>query len=155
MMKYQSKKINQRNGFQMKPNELENFTNDLLAYFNQKVKPLPATGRLWFDEIQNIPSESLPFIFSSLKKKESFPKNLPSIMWALFYQWRNENPDKKAFNDCQECEGTGWIIESNKAYRCGSCDNAPREAYFNLPHFSGMAKIKTRRKFVDDWHDQF
>lgn len=130
----------------------DKWIKNLCVYFEKKLSS--ETGENWFGEVSKIPEESLSYILEAIKKKESFPRNFPATTWALYHQWLKENK-KQAFDNCPDCDGTGWIIDKRRAYRCGNCDIAPKEAFFSNPGFSGNLKIKTITKSNDDFHDQF
>lgn len=106
--------------------EFESFLNSLFAFF-QKELPKKQTGVLWFEEVNNIPSVCLDYIFKKLKHKEAFPRNLPSTMWALYYSWMDDNPDKKARENkgCAECEDGYFFAHKDGqeyVFACRTCN---------------------------------
>lgn len=130
-----------RKGGSMTNREFEIFIDDITSYY-QKSKPRKETAVLWFSEIMNIPSESLEWI----KKKiyaTKYPENMPKTLWALYYQWLEENPNKKANTGkgCNECED-GWIFylinRNSYAIRCEYCNRAENQPASN------RAKIQAR-----------
>lgn len=130
------------------------FLKEISLYFEKKISP--ETGDLWYQEIKNIPEESLNYIAIQIKKKESFPRNFPATAWALYYQWLKDNPQKLARNDCPDCGGTGWIEENHMAYKCGSCNPEPLFVNLDITGFSGQVKVLTKRKQIkSEWQDQF
>lgn len=131
------------------------FIEHLCAYFEKKLSK--ETGNLWLEEIKNIPHESLDYITCEIKKKESFPRNFPSTVWALYHAWLRSNSSKQAHNDCPDCGGSGWISHNRKAHKCVSCNPEPLSVFVDIQGFTGMARVKTitKNKQTEDWHDQF
>jgi ribosomal protein S27AE len=132
----------------------QKFLKELCAYFEKKLSK--ETSDVWYNEISKIPEESLNFITSQIKKKESFPRNFPAATWAIYYEWLRVN-QKQALNDCPDCGGSGWLSENRKAYKCGRCNPEPLSVYLEIPGFTGFVNVKTKTKpkTEEDWHDQF
>lgn len=108
------------------------FAKRLCIYFERKPISMETLNE-WFDEIQNIPSEPLPWIAKRIKENESFPRNIPLIVKSHWEQWLTSNPDKNVFNKnygCDKCKN-GYLYVSkwdeslnrwyNITYRCAYC----------------------------------
>jgi len=83
----------------------------LAAYYSAKT-PGSKTIDLWFDMVQNIPAEALPWIEQKIyQEHDLLPRNLPKAIRELFEAWLQANPEKRAHKesvDCPDCEG-GWL----------------------------------------------
>lgn len=115
--------------------ELFDFTKllkDLSDYYERK-EPKQGTAELWFEKVKRIPNEPIPWITNKIYQEcESFPKNLPSILWGFFSVWRDAYPEKiatRTLRDCPDCsDGTirVWIsredgTRTSHLFRCGRC----------------------------------
>jgi len=82
---------------------------ELGDFYERKSEPKQGTIELWFDKVQSIPSEPVPWIVGRIEQdSESFPRNLPGALWAGFREWMQLNPDKAAHREnkqCVDCEG--------------------------------------------------
>ena len=145
----------------MTDTEFRSFLADLCKFFEKKY-PSEGTGKLWYSEVSHLPAACLPFIKALIFKKE-FPKNLPETIRSLYRLWLHENPGKYAGTEkCPDCDGSGWISENRKAYKCGSCNAEPLSIYLDIPGFSGFVNVSIKkpkkheaRTPPTDWHDQF
>ncbi|MCP4569754.1 MAG: hypothetical protein GY841_19410, partial [FCB group bacterium] len=83
-----------------------------------------------YDDLKKIPSEARKYILDALKKNDKLPLNLPKAIRAIHYQWRQDHPDKRAFQkeECEHCDSTGHLRFLAKNWyeydaRCGHCGN--------------------------------
>ena len=116
----------------MKLFDFTSMLKDLSDYYERK-EPKPGTSELWFDRVKSIPEEAIPWIVKKItSESETFPKNLPGTVSALFFSWRETHPQKIAHGyvvDCPDCEdGTirAWKIGLNGRpysylFRCRRC----------------------------------
>ena len=81
--------------------------NEIAAFLGSKEVP-PHTKSAWFDKVQNIPDEALPYIIAKITDDvDSMPRNLPKVFKEKFRAWQMENPNKCAAvvqQGCQDCE---------------------------------------------------
>lgn len=82
------------------------------TYYERKI-PSDNALELWHERVKNVPKESMEWIERKIfEENDTFPKNLPSVIWALYNAWLNAHPDKRAYQEekqCPDCEG-GWIV---------------------------------------------
>ena len=116
----------------MKLFDFTSMLKDLSDYYERK-EPKPGTSELWFDRVKSIPTEAIPWIVKKItSESETFPKNLPGMVAALFFSWRETHPQKIAHGyvvECPDCEdGTirAWKIGLNGRpysylFRCRRC----------------------------------
>ena len=116
----------------------------LAAYYGVKT-PGSKTVDLWFDMVQNIPAEALPWIERKIyQDQDSLPRNLPKAIRELFEAWLQANPEKRAHKesvDCPDCEG-GWLCLTRpvRGYKvpptfsapCGRCRQVRAGKYMTL-----------------------
>jgi hypothetical protein len=116
----------------------------LCAYYEKRV-PGDRTLELWRKRVFKIPDEATGWIERRIQDDcDMFPRNLPTVLWAFYYQWQDAHPEKQALTenfDCPECD-YGLIIarrynsEGGLSYsyvfRCGRCDQKARP-YPNMP----------------------
>lgn len=111
----------------------EGFLKDVGAFYERKVAPTDKAKDIWYDKVKKIPDESIPWIYDKIIDEfEGFPKNIKSTMWALYHQWLDAHPEKKAPIDLRNCskgclEGILFavkLIQEVKyryVFRCGKC----------------------------------
>lgn len=109
---------------------------NLCTYFERKVTPTPQAIDMWFDRVKKIPDEPVDWIVSRVKElQESFPKNLPNMLWELYREWLASRPEKQEHRhvDCDKCNGDGYVFalrfdDSGRHYeygfRCPACDQS-------------------------------
>lgn len=116
----------------------------LAAYYSAKT-PGSKTIDLWFDMVQNIPAEALPWIEQKIyQEHDLLPRNLPKAIRELFEAWLQAHPEKRARKesvDCPDCE-SGWLIleKDQDPYRtpisatapCGRCRQLRMPKYLRL-----------------------
>jgi len=116
----------------------------LAAYYSAKT-PGSKTIDLWFDMVQNIPAEALPWIEQKIyQEHDLLPRNLPKAIRELFEAWLQANPEKRAHKesvDCPDCEG-GWLCLTRpvRGYKvpptfsapCGQCRRLRAGKYMTL-----------------------
>ncbi len=106
------------------------------------LKDARGTLTVWLKTVENIPSESVPWIIQQGKECDP-PRNIPNLAWQLFRKWRDVHPEKAAPKryDGPACsnpwceDGMMHVGRNNQAgqyevwaFRCGICRRA-REAY--------------------------
>lgn len=123
---------------------------NLCTYFERKVTPTPQAIDMWFDRVKKIPDEPVDWIVSRVKElQESFPKNLPNMLWELYREWLASRPEKQAHRhvDCDKCNGDGYVFalrfddkgrHFQYAFRCPACDQAPE---LGIPFWSPQKHI--------------
>jgi hypothetical protein len=128
----------------MNKSAFSDFVKSLALHFGQEkyVEPGQQTKmRLtsWFDQVKDLPSESLGWMAGQIKRNnEFFPRNLSKTMLELWPGWKSENPDKllpinQQCRDCHDClDGVlyAWTWRDNRlltaAFRC-SCGKAAND----------------------------
>lgn len=114
------------------------------SYYERK-SPNDNALELWFERVKNVPFESLAWIERKMfEENDAFPRNLPSVYWALYNAWLAAHPEKRAFKEavkCPECEG-GWLALQKRVdgYKqpisfsapCGKCRQIPSAHYMTL-----------------------
>lgn len=132
--------------------EFDAVIENLGAFYERKVKPIPRTLEMWFEKVKNIPSEAVgPIQDKIMDECEYWPRNLPATLWAMYHTWLEAHPEKRAHRteiDCPDCE-SGWLtlqkIVLNKfgksmyrtaiptfAWPCGKCRQLPSKQYRTL-----------------------
>lgn len=109
-------------------------------YYERK-EPRPGTLDLWFKKVQAIPDEPLKWITAKLfDENESFPRNFPAAIWAMFRAWQAAYPEKMVpafLIECPDCsDGTirAWRrnekgIDYSYLFRCGRCKQSTIQAW--------------------------
>ena len=109
------------------------FARDLAVYYGSEKLATPThTGKeqlkAWYEQVQNLPAEPLQWISDRIKATyDIMPKNLPKLMWALWYEWRAEHPEKQAERinpDNCDCHGGAILVRYHGewvAVRCLKC----------------------------------
>jgi hypothetical protein len=123
--------------------EFQGSVKKICSYYERKI-PNDNTLDLWFEKTKNIPLDSVSWIERKIfEENESYPKNLPSIMWALYSAWLAAHPEKRAFKNavsCPDCE-EGWLVlEKQENYKqptsysaaCGRCKQVSAGYYMTL-----------------------
>jgi hypothetical protein len=114
------------------------------TYYERKI-PNDNAIELWHERVKTIPRESLDWIKRKIfEENDTFPKNLPTVMWSLYNAWLTAHPEKRAFKEsvfCPDCEG-GWLALQKQVdgYRqpisfsapCGKCRQIPSAHYMTL-----------------------
>jgi ribosomal protein S27AE len=127
--------------------DFSNIINELCDYYERR-EPKEGTKELWFQRVKSIPLEALPWIVKKItQENETFPKNLPGVIAALFFSWREAHPEKFTTRrevDCPDCDdGTirAWKIGANgKTYsylfRCGRCKQSNVQGWPAMTRFA-------------------
>ena len=88
--------------------------NEIAAFLGSKEVPAH-TKSAWFDKVQNIPDEALPFIVAKITDEvDAMPRNLPKVFKEKFRAWQMENPGKCAVVEqqgCRDCESGVLFLE--------------------------------------------
>lgn len=88
--------------------------NEIAAFLGSKEVP-PHTKSAWFDKVQNMPDEALPYIVAKITDEvDSMPRNLPKVFKEKFRCWQMENPNKCAAvveQGCRDCESGVLFLE--------------------------------------------
>jgi hypothetical protein len=114
------------------------------TYYERKI-PNDNALELWHERVKTIPRESLDWIKRKIfEENDTFPKNLPTVMWSLYNAWLTAHPEKRARKesvDCPDCE-SGWLIleKDQDPYRtpisatapCGRCRQLRMPKYLRL-----------------------
>lgn len=133
--------------------EFWEFAQDLAIYYgSEKLSTPTSTGKAqlqsWYEQIQNMPAEPLPWIANRIKQSyDIMPKNLPKLMWALWFEWRDAHPEKRANRtDPANCDCDGgvimvWLSDSKGwvGVRCLNCMPALPDT-FELADLGGSRK---------------
>lgn len=105
----------------------ENFThavNEIAAFLGSKEVP-PHTKAAWFQKVQNIPDEALPYIVAKITDEvDAMPRNLPKVFKEKFRAWQMENPGKVAVVEqqgCRDCESGVLFLERDGQTACIFC----------------------------------
>jgi len=126
----------------MTENIFAHFLENVCSYF-EKRQPSINTQDLWYDRARNIPDQAMDWLEKRIQEEfEMFPRNLPSVMWALYRRWLESDPTKqseKTYFDCPECDGMGNIFlkkynELNNAryyyvFACARCGQNINKTY--------------------------
>lgn len=117
--------------------EFDRFLGVMGAFYERKVRPTEHTTDLWYDKVKKIPGDALAWIENRIQAEcESWPRNITATMWAMFHQWLDANPERRAPErqmPCAECGGEGelFVRKRNDAgvhiryvFRCGACNQS-------------------------------
>lgn len=125
----------------MREETFRNFAGKLCDYYEKKA-PTTATTNLWYAKVKKIPDECVEWLTDKIMEEhETFPRNIPNICWALFYEWRQAHPEKCAPKQSFECDychshdglifvwkdigptdgGQGVMAPYRFVFRCGHC----------------------------------
>lgn len=113
---------------------------DKVCLYYERKHPSKDTELLWEEKVKGIPESAAPYIREHITDADSFPRNIPAVMWALFNAWQQANPDKKAtqtFFSCPDChEGIIYAAKANESgrkytsiFRCPKCKQNRVQAY--------------------------
>lgn len=98
----------------MRDDSFAHAVNEIAAFLGSKEVP-PHTKAAWFDKVQNIPEEALPYIVAKITDEvDAMPRNLPKVFKEKFRAWQMENPGKVAVVEqqgCQDCESGVLFLE--------------------------------------------
>lgn len=129
----------------MTPREFDKFLSDL-SHFYERRQPTDEAKEMWYQKVRNIKSEALPAIIQKITDtSEFFPRNLPSVMWAIYMQGvetsetTGAKPGKKYF-ECPECNSEGIISLRKRengyyysyAFRCARCKQAENKTWLRM-----------------------
>jgi hypothetical protein len=123
--------------------ELFEFTRllkELTDYYERVKEPRHGTTELWFEHVQKIPGEPLPWIIKKIESEnEAFPRNLPAALWGTYREWQQANPHKMAHKrniECPDCADGLLPARATKhgtpytyIFRCGRCKQSTTHAY--------------------------
>ena len=91
----------------MRDDSFAHAVNEIAAFLGSREVP-PHTKAAWFEKVQHIPDEALPFIVSKITDDvDAMPRNLPKIFKEKFRAWQMEHPEKVAAESeqgCADCE---------------------------------------------------
>lgn len=104
------------------------FVKNLCFIFERKV-PSDQVMDLWFQELQDIRDDMLQQVYGRMKREETWPRNFPSKVMAIYRAIVPVNQFKQPVG-CSDCDH--GMIHVNKdgyayAFRCGSCQEDNRE----------------------------
>jgi hypothetical protein len=92
--------------------EFKEFLRDIGIYYERKA-PGDGTTDAWYERIKKIPHEPLGWITDKIyDQSETYPRNIPNIMWAFYREWIQANPNKIAlqnFFHCPDCDSEGVL----------------------------------------------
>ncbi|MFZ4436791.1 MAG: hypothetical protein ACOYOS_00025 [Syntrophales bacterium] len=119
--------------------EYNKLLTELSDYYERK-EPKPGTTELWFDKVKKIPDEPLKWIAKKIESEnESFPRNLPLVLWGAYREWQQANPQKMAHKrniECADCADGLLPVRATKegipytyVFRCGRCKQSTTQAY--------------------------
>lgn len=98
----------------MRDDSFAHAVNEIAAFLGSKEVP-PHTKAAWFDKVQNIPEEALPYIVAKITDEvDAMPRNLPKVFKEKFRAWQMENPGKCVVVEqqgCKDCEGGVLFLE--------------------------------------------
>jgi hypothetical protein len=83
-------------------------------YLGSPSNPSSDVIAAWFERVERIPSEAVPFITRRITDDaERMPKNLPKLFRELYWQWMAEHPRQSApaqEHFCGQCyDGILWL----------------------------------------------
>ena len=100
----------------MKEEAFAHAVNEIAAFLGSKEVPAH-TKSAWFDKVQNIPDEALPFIVAKITDEvDAMPRNLPKVFKEKFRAWQMEHPEKVARvvePGCADCESGVLYLEKD------------------------------------------
>jgi hypothetical protein len=154
-------KLDQRRSNGMTRDDFWAFVRDLAVYFGLEklAKPTQAGKeqlKVWFEQLEGMPAEPLQWIGDRIKiTYDEMPRNLPKVMWALWYQWSAEHPERQAENtysgNC-DCHGGAIIVKKDGewvAVRCLNC-MPPLKDEFERADLGGKRKRGVWQSTVND-----
>ena len=119
--------------------EFNFFLAKLTTYYERTKPPTPVTVAIWYDRVKLIKCESLDDIrYEIFQQMESFPKNLPNVMWDCYREWQkgNKEPAATTQKQCDFCVSEGYIFtqrgKCRYVYRCGQCRQATEKG---IPYY--------------------
>ena len=94
----------------------ENFmhaVNEIAAFLGSKEIPAH-TKAAWFQKVENIPDEAIPYIVAKITDEaDAMPRNLPKAFNEKYRAWQMEHPEKFTHVEqrgCRDCEsGILWL----------------------------------------------
>lgn len=119
----------------MEDYQFNRLMKSLSEYYERKF-PSDDTRAAWFEKVKNIPGTAVEWMQKTITDRhETFPKNLPNCLWALYQEWRKEHPDKAGpfagGCSCESCDN--GILHARKtvegishvfAFRCQACSRS-------------------------------
>lgn len=98
----------------MRDDSFAHAVNEIAAFLGSKEVP-PHTKAAWFDKVQNIPDEALPYIVEKITDEvDAMPRNLPKVFKEKFRAWQMDNPGKCVVVEqqgCRDCESGILFLE--------------------------------------------
>jgi hypothetical protein len=126
----------------------DNFKNQLKRLSANMGRAIPIENvPLIYDELSWIPDEAFPDLISAaIDTWESWPRNLPGAIKALWYDWQSKRRAVFEPTGCKYCnsEGLLWQLVDgyDTVFACGHCENWQK-------HFGGSLAWKVdNRHFV-------
>jgi hypothetical protein len=126
------------------PHFFSRLVMDLCAYYEHK-EPKDPTMELWIPKVRPVPDEAAEWIKDRIcATQDMFPRNLPNMIYALFFEWREAFPEKaksKSYFACPDCvEGIitatkrkmvvhGQEIDYRYVFSCGKCRQSDYPGY--------------------------
>jgi hypothetical protein len=109
----------------------------LSAYFERR-DVSEVTLDLWVEKCSAVPPQAIPWIISQFcERQESWPRNIPGAIMALFSEWKHMqwtsrqpellDDERQRLDSCPDCRGAGYLILRRRgepysyAFRCGAC----------------------------------
>ena len=112
--------------------DFDTFLMEMAAFYERKQQPAQKTFDIWFNKVQKIPAESLKWITKKIQDEfEIWPRNITATLWAMYHQWLDAYPEKRAIENyfyCPDCND--GLITARKAkndvnyryiFRCPKC----------------------------------
>ncbi len=112
--------------------DFDTFLMEMAAFYERKQQPAQKTFDIWFNKVQKIPAESLMWITKKIQDEfEIWPRNITATLWAMYHQWLDAYPEKRAIENyfyCPDCND--GLITARKAkngvnyryiFRCTKC----------------------------------
>lgn len=120
--------------------DFDTFLMEMAAFYERKQQPAQKTFDLWFAKVQKIPAESLKWITKKIQDEfEVWPRNITATLWAMYHQWQDAYPEKRAIENyfyCPDCNDgliTAYKEKNNVKYRyifrCPKCKQANNRSF--------------------------
>lgn len=158
----------------MKLEEFKTLLERLSVYFGTTGFVSKERLQAWFQEVKNIPSSAIEFIYTQfVKERDLIPRNVPKAIkeyTQLWHQTNYKHPNDRNTMPCRECGGRGFIwcrrpflhegeplshmndreLSEEISYRCASCQNwSPYVAPQSKPAATRQQLIELGYKILD------
>ena len=136
--------------------QFEDLAGSLAIYFEHK-SPSQGAVDAWYEKVQWVSFESLPFIYKKMTDDEYWPKNFAGKVQEYYYIWKkSQQQERKEYESCQDClngllpmtkKAQGFDYKLTFAFRCGRCKVRENEVILPMETLD----VLLSNGYAEDW----